>query len=153
MIQLKPLTESERPIVERWLADATLMYYMISELNPSLPVLSVGIFSDEKLIGWANLSNIDYDNKKAEFGIAVPDHQPFVCYRATLEMLRIGFNELGLNRIYIRPLQSNLRDNDQRERFGFVKEGIERKSVRRGDKFEDVVIYSILKEEFEKRCL
>lgn len=147
---LKKLSAEDASTINKWLEDPAIYYYMKPEsINPNLQMLSYGIQS-EGLIGWACLFNIDMENQKAEYGIAVPNHQPRTCYRATIEMLGIGFG-IGLNRIYIRPLKSNLRDRDQRERFGFVREGVERQAVRRGDIFEDVVVMSILKTEFERK--
>lgn len=151
-MKLTPITESDYPTLQKWLDDPAIFYYMKSEPhNPDLGRVNFGIHSNGNLIGWASLINIDPDNEKAEFGIAVPGHQTKVCYQATIETLRFGFQRMGLNRIYIRPLRSNLRENDQRERFGFKREGIERQSVKRGDTFEDVIVLSMLKEEFEKR--
>ena len=152
---LRPLTESDRPQIERWLNDPTIFYYLHTEsLNEKLPVYSFGIWSNDELLGWINLQNIDYDNLKAEYGMALPDKRPpKIAYKATIEILKFAFNELGLNRVYVRPLSSNLKSvgEDQRERFGFIREGVERQSVKRGDIYEDVVVMSILKNEFEGR--
>jgi len=151
-MKLELLNDSHIDQVKKWLSDESLMYYMDTEpQNLNLRLFVWVIISNDKPVGWTSLFNIDESNKKAEFGIAIPEHQSMVCYKATLQVLKFGFNELGLNRIYIRPLKSDLRENDQRERFGFVKEGIERQSVKRGDIYEDVVIFSILKDDFERK--
>jgi RimJ/RimL family protein N-acetyltransferase len=154
-MKLSPLTEADKPLINKWLQDPAIQYYLITEkINPALDILSYGIWSNNELIGWINLQNIDYENSKAEYGMALPGKKPIrVAFRATIEILKIAFYELGLNRVYARPLQSNLRKDgmDQRERFGFIREGIERQSVKRVDVYEDVVIFSILKEEFERR--
>lgn len=157
-MKLSPLTEADKPLINKWIQDPAIQYYLITEkINPNLDILSYGIWSNNELVGWINLQNIDYENSKAEFGMAFPNLSPNkvarVGYAALVEILRIAFCELNLNRVYARPLQSNLRQDgvDQRERFGFVREGIERQSVKRGDIYEDVVVFSILKEEFERR--
>lgn len=155
-MKLSPLIETDRPKINEWLANPMIQYYLVTEkINPELDIVSFGIHSSNgELIGWANLQNIDYENSKAEFGIAIPDLKHiklggFACK----QVIEYGFKVLGLHRIYVRPLLSNIKPypDDIRDKGGFVREGIERQAVKRGSAYEDVVVMSILKEEFEQR--
>jgi RimJ/RimL family protein N-acetyltransferase len=149
------LTEEDRPQIEKWMTDPKIYYYLNTEpLNPKLSVFSWGIRVDGKLIGWANLQNIDYENSKAEYGIAIIDQKHNrLGGIITRSVLSYGFYQLNLNRIYIRPLASNVKSFPDDIRDGsFVREGTERKSVKRGDIYEDVIIMSMFKDEFERKC-
>jgi ribosomal-protein-serine acetyltransferase len=152
---LSVLTEEDMIKVNEWLKYPDIKYYVFTEpYNSQLDTVALGIHLNDELIGFASLHNIDYENSKAEYGIALPDKKPTkVAFNATIQILKFAFYELGLNRVYIRPLRSNLNQTkiDQREKFGFIREGIERKSVKRGDIYEDIIVFSILKEEFERR--
>lgn len=151
---VKLITEKELAIIHKWAELPEIKYNVITEkANPALDFVAFGIFKEQELVGWATLQNIDYQNGKAEFGIAFPnkpaDQIAIIGFRTIIEIFEFAFDELKLNRIYIRPIKSNLRT--EYERFGFVTEGIERQAVKRGDVFEDVVVMSILKHEFERR--
>ena len=154
-MKLTQFNESDLPIIQQWLQDKSLMYYIVTEKTESaLPYVSFAIRSGPTLIGWANLFNIYFENKKAEYGIAIPEQKHNrLGGLATIEMLTYAFNNLDLNRVYVRPLASNCLPlgNDMRERFGFVREGIERQAVKRNDIYENIIVMSILKDEFRKR--
>ena len=163
-MKLTPFTESDLPIIQKWLKNESLMYYVITEKTESLfPFISLAIRSGPALIGWANLFNIDFENQKAEYGIAIPDQKyTRIGGLATIQILKYAFNnikpfpelpDLYLNRVYVRPLAGNVLPDgrDMRERFGFIREGRERQAVRRGDIYEDIIVMAILKNEFRKR--
>jgi len=150
------------PIIQQWLQNKSLMYYMATEKSSSSLPISFAIRNGPALIGWANLFNIEIDNKKAEFGMAIPNQKHTrLGGIATIQVLKYafgmidipGFDKLNLNRVYVRPLASNVLpdENDMRERFGFVREGAERQAVKRGEIYEDVIVMSILKNEFIER--
>jgi len=163
-MKLTPFYADDIPIIQQWLQNKSLMYYVVTEKSESsMPYVSFAIRNGPALIGWANLFNIDFENQKAEYGIAIPNQK----YTrsgglATIQILKYAFNnikpfpvlpDLHLNRVYIRPLASNVSPdgNDMRERFGFVREGVERQAVKRGEIYEDVIVMSILKNEFIER--
>ena len=154
---LKPMTEADQPIIDRWDQDERLNYYIKTDPpNKDLPCISWGIYigENQELVGWSNLFNIDKENLRAEFGIGIPDQKHIrLGVFASRQTLLYGFAELGLHRIYVRPLASNVREYplDIRDRGGFVREGIERQAVKRGDIYEDVIVMGILEEEFRKR--
>ena len=67
---------------------------------------------------------------------------------ATLEILKYGFSELGLNKIYLNVLANNIRAIKFYEKLGFVKEGVFRKHLKIRDTFIDLQWYSMLREEY-----
>ena len=56
------------------------------------------------------MKNIDLDNKKAEYAICVRKKAmgTGVAKEATLEILRIAFEEMGLNKVYLNVITENI---------------------------------------------
>lgn len=65
------------------------------------------------------------------------------------EVLRYGFESLGLRRIHASHLMRNPASGSVMRKAGMREEGLARAHVRRFDQFEDLVQYGILREEFE----
>jgi RimJ/RimL family protein N-acetyltransferase len=155
-MKITEFRDSDLPVIKQWMADKALLYYVVTEkTESSMPYISFAIRNNsDRLIGWANLFNIDFENEKAEYGIWIPGQKNhrFGVF-ATIQVLKYAFNKLGLHRVYVRPLVSNVLPNgeDIRDRFGFIREGRERQAVKRGDTWEDVIVMSILKNEFERK--
>jgi len=155
-MKLTPVFTEDQLTVEKWLKDESLFYFIATEpQNPQLQNYQFGIrLNDGTLVGWANIYNVDPKNSKAEFGIAIPDQRGLrLGVFVWRQVGKFAFEELGLNRVYVRPLASNKLAVDLDSRGGFVYEGTERQAVKRGDKYEDVVVLSMLKKEFERRWL
>ena len=68
--------------------------------------------------------------------------------RAVRAMIEIGFRELGLHRIVIRAGEENVRSRAIPERFGFTREGVARGEGRGVGGFYDLVVYSLLEDEW-----
>jgi [ribosomal protein S5]-alanine N-acetyltransferase len=108
---------------------------------------------DGKHIGWIDLKNIDLLNKHAELGIAIGDKKHWgkgYGIAAMHEMLIFGFQELGLNKIWLRVEVDNLQAIKSYKRAGYVEEGILRQDRLRKGTYIDRVRMSILKEEYHK---
>jgi ribosomal-protein-alanine N-acetyltransferase len=63
-------------------------------------------------------------------------------------MLMYGFTELGLNRIYAHHFRRNPSSGKVMQKIGMKREGLLRKHFKKGERFEDLVFYGILREEF-----
>jgi RimJ/RimL family protein N-acetyltransferase len=106
-----------------------------------------------KHIGWVDLKNIDKLNKHAELGIAIGDKNYWgkgFGLAAMREMLIWGFNELDLNKIWLRVEVDNVKAIKSYKRAGYVEEGILRQDRLRNGEFVDRLRMSILKQEFFK---
>jgi RimJ/RimL family protein N-acetyltransferase len=62
--------------------------------------------------------------------------------------LRFGFKELRLNRIHAGVFSFNIRSQKLLEKLGFVYEGCLRKSKKSNNRWRDLYIYSMLREEY-----
>lgn len=106
-----------------------------------------------KHIGWIDLKNIDTLNKHAELGIAIGDKEYWgkgYGLSAMKEMLVWGFNELTLNKIWLRVEVDNEKAIKSYKRMGYVEEGILRQDRLRNGEYIDRLRMSILKREFFK---
>ncbi|BFI99030.1 MULTISPECIES: GNAT family N-acetyltransferase [Priestia] len=106
---------------------------------------------EDKHIGWVDLKNFDKVNKNAELGIAIGDREYWgkgYGMSALLEMLRIGFLEFNLVKVWLRVDIDNLSAVKSYERAGFINEGLMRSDRYRKGEFVDRYRFSILKEEF-----
>ena len=106
---------------------------------------------EEKHIGWVDLKNIDKLNKHAELGIAIGDKTYWgkgYGLSAMKEMLRWGFDQLDLNKIWLRVEIDNLKAITSYKRIGYVEEGILRQDRLRNGEFVDRIRMSMLRSEF-----
>jgi ribosomal-protein-alanine N-acetyltransferase len=105
------------------------------------------------LIGAISLMGISRRFSRAELGywIGKPYWNKGFCTEAGRAVLRYGFEELGLNRIYASHLSRNPASGRVMAKLGMTHEGRERQHVRRWEEFEDLVVYGILAGEW-KSC-
>jgi RimJ/RimL family protein N-acetyltransferase len=155
-MKLTPPLETDFPTLEKWLADEELLNLIrIDPPRPDMHALTTIIrLDDDTPVGWIDLFNIDPANLKAEAGIAIPDERGRGLARAAGEsFLALAFEVWGMNRIVGRILASNKYAIKCARLFGFVQEGIERQAVCRDGKFEDVIVFSMLKEDFRRKVM
>jgi len=104
-----------------------------------------------KMIGSCGFFNLDKRNRSAEFGIMIGDKSYWNRGYGT-EAVRLlaqhGYNTLNLNRIYLRVLETNPRAIRAYEKAGFTLEGRQRQAEFRDGKYIDMLVLSMLKDEF-----
>lgn len=112
----------------------------IKKENLWLPVGNVGLFA---------FRNAD---RAAEIGIFIGE-KPYWDKGYGTEvmqlMLRFGFNELNLNRIFLRVYQTNLRGIRSYEKAGFKTEGRLREDRYMDGRYVDVFIMSVLRSDWK----
>ncbi|KZE69524.1 acetyltransferase [Fictibacillus phosphorivorans] len=104
-----------------------------------------------KHIGWIDLKNIDRLNHHAEIGIAIGDKAFWgkgYGIAAMHEMLRYGFQELALNKIWLRVETDNEKAITSYKRAGYMEEGILRQDRLRKGIYVDRLRMSILKDQY-----
>ena len=69
---------------------------------------------------------------------------------AALAVLRLGFEQLKLNRIAAFHMVRNPASGRVLERIGMKREGLLRQCVRKWDRFEDVVLTAILRDDWTR---
>ncbi|HYX52658.1 MAG TPA: GNAT family protein, partial [Candidatus Limnocylindrales bacterium] len=99
------------------------------------------------------LKEISRKHEQAELGYWIEEAQGGKGYvtEAARKMLRYGFRELGLNRIQACYVARNVASGRILERIGMKQEGHLRQAAKKWDKFEDLLVWAILKEDFTER--
>lgn len=107
--------------------------------------------ADGTFIGTCGFSNMDFTNNKGELGYVLsPSYQgKGYMKEAVGEILKLSFNELGLERIELRIMEGNTASLKFAKSMGFKLEGITRKSLYLRGEYKTLHHYSLLKEEFK----
>jgi len=108
---------------------------------------AVRLLSGSSLIGSVGLRDIDPEHLQAELGFWIGRDWWGQGYasEAAAAIIRFGFEELGLNRIYAHHMVRNPAAGKVLRHIGMQQEGVLRERVRKWGVYEDVVLYAILR--------
>ena len=111
----------------------------------------MGIWYEGRWIGSGGFHDWDKTNRKSSIGYWISEEfqGKGLVTEAVKAFLRYGFEEMNLNKIEIHCAVDNSRSRAIPERLGMRQDGILRDDGWLYDHFVDIVIYSILKEEWE----
>lgn len=111
------------------------------------------ILYKSKIVGSIGLKEFSWDIKSAEIGYWIsPEFQgKGIITKAVKAVLIYGFDTVGLNKIEIWAAEKNTKSRNVPERLGFVQEGIRRNNEIIDGKYHNMVIYGLLKSEWEKQ--
>lgn len=107
--------------------------------------------SNDNILGLVSLVSIDYMNQFAEFHIMIgnkANQGRGIGTFAIHAILQHAFNNMNLQRIELSVLEDNERARHLYEKVGFVQEGIKRKARYKNGRFVNMIIYSVLREEY-----
>lgn len=90
-----------------------------------------------------------YDRAELIYWIGHPYWGRGFCTEAGEAILEFGFIVLKLNRITSSHFRRNPASGRVLEKLGLVREGLARRHVKKWDRYEDLVLYGILKSEWE----
>ncbi len=107
---------------------------------------------EDKVIGGISLMKIDYQHKNAELGYWLGKNYRNQGYttEAIELILRFAFNELKLNRISVRLWEKNSASIKVLKKNKFKKEGLLREAVYKFGKWENDLIFAVLKRDWVK---
>lgn len=113
--------------------------------------VACGIWFNDSIVGCIDLYTIDHTDHRGSIGYWLSNVQQGkgIMTRSCRRMNQYGFEELKLNRIVIKAATENLRSRAIPERLGFVQEGIERQGIWVHDRYLDLVVYSLLAQEWQ----
>jgi len=106
---------------------------------------------EELAIGTVGLYQIDWRSKNAEWGFYIGEldyRMGGYAAEAEYRILEYAFEYLNLHRIWCRTYSFNKKVLSLHERFSFKTEGVLRDAIYHNGNYEDIVIMSILKNEF-----
>jgi RimJ/RimL family protein N-acetyltransferase len=135
---------TSRAAEERWLRDRPANDF------------SNGVFfaietKDGLHIGNTNLMQAHPEDRKAAFGIMIGDKNYWsngYGADATVTLLRFGFGEMNLHRVWLHTFDFNERAQACYRKCGFVEEGRLRQHYYGQGRYWDVVVMAVLRDEF-----
>lgn len=110
------------------------------------------VLEEDEYLGTISLKNIDWEAGTAEYAVSLRSgvHGKGIASAATREILRIAFDEIQLNRVYLNVLSDNAAAIRLYERNGFQYEGEFRQHLMiRGEK-KSLRWYAVLREDYRK---
>lgn len=108
---------------------------------------------NDEILGLVSLVSIDHLNQSAEFHIMIGNKEnqgKGLGTFAVMQMLKHAFDNLNLQRVELTVLEDNERARHLYEKVGFVQEGVKRSARYKKGKFVNMMIYSVLKAEFNR---
>jgi len=135
-----PVTMAEE---ERWFRDY--------ERRTDEQIFAIEVEGDH--IGNLGLHKIDRVHRKAEVGIVIGEPTFWSKGYGTEAMrlaLRYGFDDLGLNKVSLDVLETNVRAIRTYERLGFQREGLHRDEAYKDGRFVNVIRMSLLARELRE---
>ncbi|MDX9753695.1 MAG: UDP-4-amino-4,6-dideoxy-N-acetyl-beta-L-altrosamine N-acetyltransferase [bacterium] len=118
------------------------------------PAYQCFIIEDEarEPIGYVILKDIDYKNAHAEIGLYLDPKYQGQGYGkdAFLTLMRFGFHELNLHRLFLHVLDFNEKAIKLYQSIGFQIEGRLREAHFTANRYHDILVMSILVKEFEE---
>ncbi|MBN8582735.1 MAG: GNAT family N-acetyltransferase [Anaerolineae bacterium] len=136
--------------------DETDWFDGLAKRDPNQRPLAIEVHKGKawKLIGNCGVFDIEMTNRSAELGIMIGDkaewNKGYGSEAMTL-LLRHGFETLNLNRIALRVYSENVRAVRSYEKAGFILEGRLRQAVYKHGTYDDVLLMSVLRSEWDSR--
>lgn len=105
----------------------------------------------DELAGACGLNSVNYKNRRCEIGYWIGrDYQKKgYAFGAVGLLVEFAFQKLGMNRVYAITFLFNTGSSALLERLGFKREGVLRQDVFHKDRFENNLLFSVLREERE----
>ena len=111
---------------------------------------SMGIWYRNDFVGLVGLSHVSRRTRSGELGywLISEAEGKGLATRSCAAMIDYAFTEYGLRRIAVRIARSNAKSCAIPERLGFTMEGTARAAEPVGDRWEDLLVYGLLAEEW-----
>lgn len=169
-IKLRDLQLSDKEYFFTWIKDKDVIRYSLSIFQKMQSDEAIAIWfdnllndstsfnkaivdhSNEKPIGYAGIAHLNPKNSSGEYFIFIGDksyHNKGIGTFVTKEIVNLGFQDLGLNRIMLTASQKNTAAIKAYKKANFKLEGIMRQAVYRDGEFQNKVIMAILKDEWD----
>lgn len=169
-MKLRKLEMKDADFMNEWMHDEDITQYMLTDFsemdlkdcvafiskssNDSVNVHYAVCNDDDEYLGTVSLKNINMRDKSAEYAIIFRNKAlgTGASMWATQEILRIAFEKLKLNRVYLDVLCDNKRAIRFYRKVGFIEEGIWRQHFYLRGMYHDVMWLSFLNSDWKKCC-
>jgi ribosomal-protein-alanine N-acetyltransferase len=132
-------------------AESNEEFYESVHNSPNDLVLAIVSADDDVHVGNTGLHRIDWVNRSAEFGILIGEKDYWgrgIGSEATTNIVRHGFEQLNLHRIWLGVFAEHESAVGVYERVGFRREGTLREAILRDGETQDQLIMGLLAREF-----
>src|SRR6516164_221026 len=168
MITLREISREDIPTINRWRRDPVVSdgvgaphrfigvdvdYKWFDEYlsrRGSEVRCAVCLADSGQLVGMVSLTRIDYVHRHAEFHAVIGERDVQnhgLGTAAARAMVRHGFFDLNLHRIYVAILRENVASIRMCENAGFREEGTIRQGAYKNGAYHDLVLMGVLKSE------
>lgn len=131
---------------EKWINTHEPMFRLGELVN-----YAIVLADTDELIGTIGLTlSKDYDRAEMGYWIGQPYWGCGYCTEAARALLKYGFTELRLNRIFAHYMTNNPASGKVMKKIGMEYEGNCRQHVKRWGEYQDINIYGILRSDYEK---
>ena len=115
--------------------------------------ISFVIISNGKLAGRIGLHHINQQNKAGAIGywLSKKFEGQGIILQSCKAIIQFGFDQLGLHRIEIKAAVDNMKSQAVPRKLGFTQEGILRQAELVNNQFLDIVLYSMLQQEWQQQ--
>ena len=170
-VRLRAIERSEIPLLTGWFNDPEITQFIplswpmsigdeerwfdqMLQRPPELHPVMIDIHTNDGWlpIGDCGFNEVSWISRSAELGIVIGEKRFWsqgYGGDALRLLLRYGFNLLNLNRIFLEVYQNNLRAVRSYEKVGFVHEGRKREGIFKNGVYQDVLIMSVLRSEWQ----
>jgi RimJ/RimL family protein N-acetyltransferase len=166
MITLREISREDLPTINRWRrdpivadgvgaprrfigVDVDIKWYEDYLTRRGSDVRCAICLADSgQLVGMVSLTRIDHVHRNAEFHVIVGERDSQnrgVGTAAARAMVRHGFFDLNLHRIYVTVLRNNPSSIRMCEKAGFREEGTIREGAYKHGRYHDLVLMGVLK--------
>jgi RimJ/RimL family protein N-acetyltransferase len=117
-------------------------------------IFGIRLCETDQLIGSCQLHSINSISRSAELQIRLGvsnERGKGYGTEAVKLLLQFAFSELNLHRVYLHVFATNPRAIQVYEKCGFVREGLLREAAFIDDRFVDVLVMGILREEYGRQ--
>jgi ribosomal-protein-serine acetyltransferase len=120
-----------------------------------LDQIHCSIFYNNQICGVLGFNSIDKLTRPGHIGywLAKDFNGKGVMTKCVSELMKIGFEEMNLNKMQIACSPNNIQSRNIPKRLGFKLEGVIRNSENLYGKIIDLEIYGLLNEEYKKGIL
>jgi RimJ/RimL family protein N-acetyltransferase len=171
-VRLTALTDGDFATIARWYEDAGFL--RLFDSRPAYPKTTAGIktwvedmqkspncfvfavrpLGSDECIGYLELDGIEWAHGVTGMGLGFgdPAHRgKGYGYEASLLALRFAFQELNLHRVTVTIFSYNAPSLALFEKLGFTREGVFREYLRRDGRRYDMILFGLLRHEWEAR--
>ena len=170
-VRLTAPTAADLPAITRWWADADFLRlyntapaaprnedqlsrrFDLSQTSNETFLFAIRPLAEESLLGLLEFDGVDWSNRTTfvSIGIGQAEHRGQGYGVDAMRVgLRFAFHELNLHRVCLTVFSYNAPAIALYERLGFAREGVYREHIERDGQRHDMILYGLLRREWEE---